>query len=191
MIAVVDYGAGNLRSVCNALDLFGHSYRIATTPGGLNDANGIILPGVGHFGSMMRSLNESGMATGLQAEAAESTPLLGICLGMQALFDSSEEAPGVAGLCLFNGEVRRFPFDMRVPHMGWNEVLFQDGEREDFYFAHSFYAPIGPHTAGWTEYGGLPFSSIVWNGNVSGVQFHPEKSGGSGLTHLEAWCRQC
>jgi len=190
VIAVVDYGAGNLHSVCNALDLFGTEYRVARLPLDLSGADGILLPGVGHFGQMLRSLTESKMAERLQAEVSDGTPLLGICLGMQALFDSSEEAPDVRGLGFIEGEIRRFVGVPRVPHMGWNDVALKGGGSQVFYFANSFHPPVGGYTTGICEYG-VEFSAIVKQKNVSGVQFHPEKSGEAGLELLWEWCRAC
>ncbi|HVT13228.1 MAG TPA: imidazole glycerol phosphate synthase subunit HisH [Fimbriimonadaceae bacterium] len=186
MIAVVDYGAGNLHSVCNALDVIGRPYRIAQMPLDLDAASAILLPGVGHFGQMMRSLESTGMADRLREEAGKETPLLGICLGMQALFESSEEAPGIAGLGLLPGEIRRFVDVPRVPHMGWNDV---EGAGI-FYFANSFYAPVSECTTGVSEYG-VRFSAIVRKGNVGGFQFHPEKSSAAGLDLLRKWCEAC
>jgi imidazole glycerol phosphate synthase glutamine amidotransferase subunit len=189
MIAIVDYGAGNLRSVCNALDLLGQIYLLARAPQDLAGANGILLPGVGHFGQMMNALGELRLASRLQSAASDGTPLLGICLGMQAMFDWSDEAPGIRGLGMFSGTVQRFENVPRVPHMGWNDVE-QGGSTEAFYFANSFYAPVGKWTIGTSEYG-TPFSAIVRKGNVAGFQFHPEKSGEAGLKLLSEWCRSC
>src|SRR5579862_4207479 len=120
LIAVVDYGAGNLHSVCNALDTFGQDFRVSRSPRDLDGAKGVLLPGVGHFGQMLESLAAMNMIQALLTAAERGTPLMGICLGMQALYDSSEEAPGVAGLGLIPGEVKRFVDVPRVPHMGWN-----------------------------------------------------------------------
>jgi len=190
LIAVVDYGAGNLHSVCNALDLFGTEYKIAKLPADMAGADGILLPGVGHFGQMLHSLGESQMTERLVAEAAEGAPLLGICLGMQALFESSEEAPDVRGLGLLTGQIKRFAGVPKVPHMGWNDVVLKSGGNVVVYFANSFYAPVGFFTTGICEYG-VPFSAMVKRANVAGVQFHPEKSGEAGLELLWEWCRSC
>lgn len=191
MIAVVDYGAGNLRSVCNALDLLGRSYRTAGAPQGLEGCAGILLPGVGHFGAMMESLEASGLGAALRAEASRGTPLFGICLGMQALFEGSEEAPGVPGLALIPGQIERFRSAARIPHMGWNDVQITTGATRAFYFANSYFAPIVPQaTVGVCEYGEV-FSAIVRLRNVEGVQFHPEKSGDAGIALLAGWCGRC
>jgi imidazole glycerol phosphate synthase glutamine amidotransferase subunit len=190
LIAIVNYGAGNLRSVCNALDVLGQGYRFANLPIDLDGATGILLPGVGHFGQMMGALNELRFDSRLGFEAAAGRRILGICLGMQALFESSEEAPAVAGLGLIPGTVLQFRDTPRIPHMGWNDVRFADGSGADFYFANSYYAPVCEWTTGLTEYGGQ-FSAAVTRGNVSGFQFHPEKSGEAGLNLLNAWCSAC
>ena len=189
MIGVVDYGAGNLRSVCNALEVIERPYRLARSPGELDRVQGLLLPGVGHFGQMIQTLGDLGFIERIRADAASGMPLIGICLGMQALFESSEEAPGVAGLALLPGEVVRFTDVPRVPHMGWNDVVFS-GSRGVFYFANSFYAPISDWTIGTSEYG-LEFSAAVQRDNISGVQFHPEKSGQAGLNLLNEWCSTC
>jgi imidazole glycerol phosphate synthase glutamine amidotransferase subunit len=189
MIALVDYGAGNLRSIANALDTFGLEYRVAEGPDQLADAAKVIVPGVGHFGAMMASLKASEMDQALLQKVATGVPLLGICLGMQVLFDSSEEAPGVPGLGLLSGSARRLPESVKVPQMGWNEVLTAEGS-EHFYFANSYVAPVGDFTIGKTTYG-LEFSAWVRNDLVEGFQFHPEKSGAAGLQLLREWCERC
>jgi imidazole glycerol phosphate synthase glutamine amidotransferase subunit len=190
MIAIVDYGAGNLRSVCNAFERFGQAYKIAKTPEDLDGATGILLPGVGHFGAMTESLEASGISARLRAIGREGTPILGICLGMQAMFESSEEAIGAKGLGFFPGEVKRFVDVPRVPHMGWNDVTWRDREPEGYYFANSFFAPIGEWTTGVCGYGS-GFSAAVERENISGVQFHPEKSGDAGIKFLAEWCQKC
>lgn len=191
MIAVVDYGAGNLHSVCSALDLFGQSYEIASEPAKLDGVKAILLPGVGHFGQMMRALDDLALTGRLKEEAERGTPILGICLGMQAMFEASAEAPGLPGLGFFPGKVERFVGVPRIPHMGWNDVVEHDGTSRDYYFANSFYAPIGSWTAGSCEYAGVEFSAIMRRRNVSGFQFHPEKSGEAGLKLLREWCESC
>lgn len=188
MIAVVDYGAGNLFSVANALQAIGAEFRFASEPTALRGADKILLPGVGHFGQMMGALDERDLREALLGAVKEGTPILGICLGMQALYEWSEEAPGVAGLGLIAGTVRALPSGCRVPHMGWNTVRFASGEDVWCYFANSFAAPVSGATWGTTEYGGA-FSSAVRKGNLSGFQFHPEKSGAKGLELIARWCR--
>jgi len=189
MIAVVDYGAGNLRSVTNTLHAIGlGAFSVAWSPEGLEDTEKIVLPGVGHFGHMMRELGTRGLLPRLVERIQAGVPFLGICLGLHALFERSEEAPEVGGFGLFEGTVRRFPADARVPHMGWNDLevhaaprlLAGLGRRPYMYFAHSYYAPLNSSTAAVCRYT-LPFTAVLERFNVFGVQFHPEKSGDLGL----------
>jgi imidazole glycerol phosphate synthase glutamine amidotransferase subunit len=177
MIAIFDYGAGNLRSVQNTLAEIGADYTLVRDAEGLRQASKIILPGVGHFGQMMRALDELQVRPALLDRIAAGIPFFGICLGMQALFESSEEAPEVRGLGLYPGTVRRFPTDLRVPHMGWNQ-LEPDGRF--VYFAHSYYVPENEFTSAACTHG-IRFTAALRHRNVSGVQFHPEKSGAVGL----------
>jgi imidazole glycerol phosphate synthase glutamine amidotransferase subunit len=177
MIAILDYGAGNLRSVQNTLDEIGCEYTLVRDAAGLRAASKIILPGVGHFGQMMRALDALDVRGALLGRIRAGVPFFGICLGMQALFEGSEEAPEVRGLGLFPGQVRRFPAEERVPHMGWNR-LEPDGRF--VYFAHSYYVPEHEHASALCTYG-LRFTAALAAGNVHGVQFHPEKSGAVGL----------
>jgi len=194
MIAVVDYGAGNLRSVANALDAAGSPYVFAASPEALETASKIILPGVGHFGQMMRALDALNLRAVLIDRIEAGVPFLGICLGMQALFEGSDEAPEVSGLGIFPGRSVRFPKDVRVPHMGWNQVTRQPSSRlmrvfqDDpwFYFAHSFYLPQNDVTAALCEYS-LPYSAAIEHENIFGVQFHPEKSADSGQLLLRGF----
>jgi imidazole glycerol phosphate synthase glutamine amidotransferase subunit len=188
MIAILDYGAGNLRSVENTLAEIGATYTLVRDAAGLRDARKIILPGVGHFGQMMRALDAMGVRAILIDRIRAGVPFLGICLGLQALFEHSEEAPEALGLGLYAGTVRRFPADARVPHMGWNRLdrcsasrLLAGLDAHAFvYFAHSYYAPAIPETAATCTYS-LPYSAVLESGNTFGVQFHPEKSGPTGL----------
>ncbi len=188
MIAIIDYGAGNLRSVQNTLDEIGASYRVLSGPAGLDEATKVILPGVGHFGQMMRALDERRLREPVLDRIRAGAPFLGICLGLQALYSESEEAPEVRGFGVFEGPVRRFPPEARVPHMGWNELerrrdsrlLAGLGERPYVYFAHSYYVPEGPAAAAVSTYTN-PYTAILEHDNIFGVQFHPEKSGPVGL----------
>ena len=188
MIAILDYGAGNLRSVENTLARIGARYELVRNPGGLRAASKIVLPGVGHFGQMMRSLDEMGVRGTLLERIHAGVPFLGICLGLQALFESSQEAAEVCGLGLFEGRVRRFPADARVPHMGWNQLeprrearlLRGLPARPYVYFAHSYYVPQTEAAAAVCTYS-VPYTALLEHGNVFGVQFHPEKSGEVGL----------
>src|SRR5579864_4860853 len=188
MIAIFDYGAGNLRSVENTLEEIGARYTLVRDAAGLRDASKIILPGVGHFGQMMRALDQLAVREALIERIRANVPFLGICLGLQGLFTSSEEAPEVRGLGIFDGTVRRFPRDARVPHMGWNELEVRAASRllakldpKPFvYFAHSYYVPETSATAARSTYA-VPYTAVLESGNIFGVQFHPEKSGPIGL----------
>jgi glutamine amidotransferase len=188
MIAIFDYGAGNLQSVKNTLGELGCEYTLIRDSEGLRQATKILLPGVGHFGQMMRAIDELGVRETLLERIRAGVPFLGICLGMQALFEVSEEAPEVRGLGLYAGAVRRFPEGARVPHMGWNQLDPRPGTtllnniapQSYVYFAHSYYVPIVPQAAAVCTYG-LPYTAALESANVQGVQFHPEKSGAVGL----------
>jgi imidazole glycerol-phosphate synthase subunit HisH len=189
VIAVLDYGAGNLRSVQNALDEIGCEYQLVRDAAGLRKAAKILLPGVGHFGQMMRTLDALEVREVLNERIAEGTPFFGICLGLQALFETSEEAPEARGLSVFPGIVRRFPAHARVPHMGWDEVQWRGaGEGSYFYFAHSYYAPVGEYSSATCFYE-VEYTAALRSGNVFGVQFHPEKSAEAGLRILEEFTR--
>jgi glutamine amidotransferase len=188
MIAIFDYGAGNLRSVQNTLDEIGAQYTLVRDAAGLRQAAKIILPGVGHFGQMMRALDRMQVRTPFTESIRAGVPFLGICLGLQALFPASDEAPEVQGLGIFDGQVRRFPKTARVPHMGWNELelrcpsrlLARLDARPYVYFAHSYYVPETAATAAACNYC-VPYTAVLDSGNIFGVQFHPEKSGPVGL----------
>jgi imidazole glycerol-phosphate synthase subunit HisH len=188
MITILDYGAGNLRSVQNTLDEIGAQYQLVRDSAGLRPAAKIILPGVGHFGQMMRALDRMQVRDALRERIQAGTPFLGICLGLQALFTSSEEAPQERGLGLFTGEIRRFPATARVPQMGWNEIQPRNGSKllanlaphPYLYFAHSYYAPLHAATAATCSYT-LDYTAVLESNNIYGVQFHPEKSGPLGL----------
>jgi imidazole glycerol phosphate synthase glutamine amidotransferase subunit len=190
VITILDYGAGNLRSVQNTLAELSCDHTLASTPEALSTATKILLPGVGHFGQMMRALDAMSLRETLLEKLRAGVPFFGICLGMQALFDWSEEAPEVRGLGLYPGVVRRFPASARVPHMGWNELSgaaipgcsrLSGGHARYVYFAHSYYVPECPQTNAACTYADVRFTAMLGAGNVRGVQFHPEKSGATGL----------
>ncbi len=191
MIAIFDYGAGNLRSVENTLDSIEAEYSIVNDAAGLERAEKIILPGVGHFGQLLRSLDALGVRESFKQRIAAGVPFLGICLGLQALFEASEEAPELEGLGVFGGRVQRFPEHMRVPQMGWNKLqaqpnrrlLAEIGAQPYVYFANSYYVPAetaGELTAAQCDYGGVALTAAIEKDNVFAVQFHPEKSSAVG-----------
>lgn len=192
MTGIVDYGAGNLRSVQKAFEYLGERAEISSSPEVLDGCDRLILPGVGAFGQGMAALKAGGLAEYVLRRRAE-TPVLGICLGMQFLMRRSFEDGEHAGLGLCGGDVVRFASG-KVPAIGWNGVfqlrtpLFAGiPEGSEFYFVHSYYASVGEYTIGRAEYG-VDYSAAVWDGrNVYGVQFHPEKSGETGLKILTAF----
>jgi imidazole glycerol-phosphate synthase subunit HisH len=195
VIALVDYGAGNLTSVTKALVHLGAQVAIAREPAALESAAAIIVPGVGHFAAT--SVLDDPWKQAIRSHVAAKRPLLGICLGMQWLFESSAEAPELAGLAFVAGRCRRLSGSaVKVPHVGWNALSFvreswivegvRDGDQ--VYFTHSFAPPVTAETVATTEHGS-PFASIVERGHVAGVQFHPEKSSRVGLTVLMNFLR--
>jgi glutamine amidotransferase len=194
MIAIVDYGAGNLRSVRNALAYLGAEVVTAATPNQLAGAEKIVLPGVGAFGAGMNALRTAGFEEPLKAAVAEGVPLIGICLGMQYLFESSDEMGLHRGLGLLPGHVTRFPTNgLKVPHMGWNQLhirrenpLLAGMESGSYaYFVHSYYveADNPSDVLATTDYG-IEYASVVAHGNIFGIQPHPEKSQSVGLQIL-------
>lgn len=201
-IGVIDYGMGNRRSVEKALEHVGAAPSITADHEELRDADGVVLPGVGAFPQAMRNLDALGLPELIRKLTGRGTPLLGICLGMQLLFETSEEMGGAAGLGLIGGEVTRLNAGgLRIPHIGWNEVRFEraspltaelPSQGCPFYHVHSFAArPRDPsHVIGSTEYGER-FATIVARENVLGVQFHPEKSSQHGLRMLRAFVGLC
>jgi len=210
MITVIDYGAGNLRSVENALKHLRAPFVITSQPADVDLAEAILLPGVGHFGQMMRSLDLLEITAVLRNAIRRGVPYFGICLGMHALYEGSDEAPSWPGLGVLRGVVRRFPEGapgLKVPHMGWNRLDIVPGSRlfdeipsgQFVYFAHSYYVPARNEVEGaaeeteqpWAalaEYG-QPFVAAVERKNLWGTQFHPEKSGDAGLRILANFVR--
>jgi imidazole glycerol-phosphate synthase subunit HisH len=194
VIALVDYGAGNINSVKKAFVHLGAEVEVVSTPAALQKAAKIVFPGVGHF-SALRALDTLGLRGPLMETARGNRPLLGICVGMQWLFAGSEEAPEIEGAGIFSGQCRQFAPPLKSPHVGWNSLAIRGASRllrglahEPFvYYTHSFHAPVVPETAAATEYG-FEFSGVVERGNVFGVQFHPEKSGDIGLEILKNFC---
>jgi imidazole glycerol-phosphate synthase subunit HisH len=194
MIAVVDYGAGNLTSVQKALAHVGASALVTSQPEVVMKADKIILPGVGHF-SATASLETSGMKAAIQRRIEEGVPFLGICVGMQWMFEGSQEAPQTCGLGVFRGDCGRFPGAVKSPHVGWNSLRIDNSSRlltgipsgSFVYFTHSYRAPVIKGTSASCEYGG-EFSAVVEQDRCFGVQFHPEKSGPAGLQLLRKFC---
>ncbi len=199
-VAIVNYGMGNLRSVMNACEALGIPVSIAHTPGDLDKASHIILPGVGAFADAMQYLRDGGWVEPLYEQVFDrKKPFLGICLGMQLLMERSEEGGDQEGLGWFKGAVKRLPDDngtLRIPHVGWNDVHFekrvgafaQSSEEATFYFVHSFaVVPDKPdEVAGWCEYG-QPFAAALCRDHVYATQFHPEKSQRDGLAILRGF----
>jgi glutamine amidotransferase len=194
MIAIIDYGAGNLRSVRNALTYLGAEVLTAATPDQLVGAEKIVLPGVGAFGAGVNALRTAGFEEPLKAAVAAGVPLIGICLGMQYLFESSDEMGLHHGLGLLPGHVTRFPTNgLKVPHMGWNQLhirrenpLLAGVESGSYaYFVHSYYVEAGDPTdvLATTDYG-IEYASVIAHGNIFGIQPHPEKSQSVGLRIL-------
>jgi imidazole glycerol-phosphate synthase subunit HisH len=193
-IALIDYGTGNLHSLAKALETGGAEVRIEPELERALDADGIVLPGVGAFGAAAAHLAAG--AQGLRDALAAGMPCLGICLGMQVLFETSEEGAGT-GLCVLTGRVRRL-HARRLPHMGWNEVMMMDDplfggiSRMDAYYANSYVAEPadGSDVIAWTQYGSERFPAAIRRDNIWGVQFHPEKSGATGLQLIHNFIRQ-
>lgn len=193
MIAIVDYGAGNISSVKKALEHLGAEAQLTSDPAVIATAEKLVVPGVGHF-SRCRTLNTELRLPVLDA-IAQDKPFLGICVGMQWLFGGSTEAPETPGAGLFVGECSRFSAQVKSPHVGWNQIDVKAGSRllrgiasgSFVYYTHSYRAPVVPETVACSEYGGA-FSAAVERGPIFGVQFHPEKSGATGLRILENFC---
>lgn len=195
MIAIIDYGMGNLRSVQKGFAKVGIQAEIVQDPAAVDVAPAVVLPGVGAFADAMENLHRSGMVEAIERAVQQGKPLLGICLGQQLLFESSEEFGQTKGLGIFPGTVKRFPASsLKVPHMGWNQVEVKKAtpllegvpEGSAFYFVHSYYVESSDPEVivTLTDYG-LKFASVVGKDNVFGIQFHPEKSSTLGLRILE------
>ena len=201
MIAIIDYGMGNLRSVQKAFEKIGATARVVPFPRDIANARGIVLPGVGAFGQAMDNLRAVGWIDPLRDAVARGVPFIGICLGMQLLFESSEEMGQHEGLGVLRGEVKRFDNGLKVPQMGWNQIRVVEAKHASpllhdvadgsyAFFVHSYYcAPRDASiTIATTEYG-IEFASMVQQRNVFGAQFHPEKSQSVGLKMLENFTR--
>lgn len=203
MIAVIDYGIGNVRSVINALEHVGTQAKLTRDLADLRAADGLVLPGVGAFGEGMRRLTAHGLDESLRELVHSGRPLLGICLGFQMLMRSSDEMGAHRGLGLIDADVQRLPVKARLPNIGWAAIraadvlgaprLMRGLEGERFYFVHS-YGIVGSafdFPAGIAEYAGMRFAALAESGNVFGTQFHPEKSGEAGLAMLRNFLDAC
>ena len=196
MIHLLDYGAGNVRSVKNGIRMLGYEVAEIRRPEEILSAERIVFPGVGNFGVVMARLTSAGYVEPLVRRIAENKPLLGICVALQTFFEGSEEAPGIAGMGVIPGMVRKFDDSLlSVPQIGWNNIIIQkdssifDGyDAQKLYFVHSFYAEALPENANWilstTNYG-VEFVSAVQRGNITAFQFHPEKSLTNGVNLLK------
>ncbi|MHB8655201.1 MAG: imidazole glycerol phosphate synthase subunit HisH [Terriglobia bacterium] len=192
MIALLDYGAGNVGSVMKAVKYLGFSAQPVDRPELLQDAMKIILPGQGHFGQMMSALGERHLLEPVREMLASGKPYLGICLGLQALYEGSEEAPEISGLGILPGRVKRFEGVFKVPHVGWSQLEIRHETRllknvapaSFVYYCHSYYGPVTEHSAAVTNYG-QSFAAAVEMESVWAVQFHPEKSSEVGLKVLK------
>jgi glutamine amidotransferase len=196
-IALLDHGSGNLRSVAHALSRVGAEVEVTGDAARVLGADGLVVPGVGHFGACMNALRERSLDATIKDFIATGRPVFGVCVGMQVLFEGSDEAPDVAGLGIFDARVERLPDDVRVPHMGWNRVVWRREPLHAYvadipdpwmYFAHSF-APWTTDAVGSTGYGSRLIAAAVARENVFATQFHPEKSGVWGLQLYEAFVR--
>jgi imidazole glycerol phosphate synthase glutamine amidotransferase subunit len=193
IVTLVDYGAGNLASVEHALERLGAASRRSQSPESIERADALLLPGVGHFAALIRGLDERELRDPLCAAIRRGVPFLGICLGLQALYESSEEAPNVPGLNIFDGSVRGLPADVKLPHMGWSRVkqLRESGALRGvpdgayFYFAHSYAARGADPRVVATGCHSIPFAAAVEHENVWALQFHPEKSAATGAAVLQ------
>jgi glutamine amidotransferase len=190
MITIIDYGAGNLRSVVNAVSRLGYQPEVTSSPAAVLNAQVVILPGVGAAADTMANLKRLGLAGPIQRFIAEGQPFLGVCIGLQILFSGTEEGGGHECLGIIPGQVKKLPVGLKIPHMGWNQVrqkfshpVFNEiPDEANFYFVHSYYVEPDDESlvAGETEYG-IPFCSAITRGNLIATQFHPEKSGQVGL----------
>ena len=197
MIAVIDYGAGNLRSISRALESAGEEVVITSDPDVVRSADGVVLPGVGHAGHSIQTLTDLGMPDAIHEVVDQGKPFLGICVGMQVLFGDQEEGD-TKGFGLLPGKTRSIQGQVKLPHIGWNvsrterdSPLGADGDEDYFYFVHSFVAePSDPNDVVATAAYGEVFPSVVVRNNVWGTQFHPEKSGAAGLRLIRAFVEQ-
>jgi imidazole glycerol phosphate synthase glutamine amidotransferase subunit len=196
-VTIIDYGAGNVPSVERALDRLGAESERTGSPDDIRKARVLLLPGVGHYSALVRALDQQNMRAPLVDAIGRGVSFLGICLGLQVLFESSAESPQLRGLNLLPGKVRALPSSVKLPHMGWNQIAANRQSRllagidsgAYFYFAHSYAAPDSNGSTAATCFHGISFAAVVEKQNIYGVQFHPEKSGDAGSRLLKNFLR--
>ncbi len=196
-VAIIDYGAGNVPSIERALQRLGVESQRSGSPESISKAEVLLLPGVGHYAALVRALDEQKLRAPLVDAIQRGVPFLGICLGLQVLFESSAESPQLRGLELLAGKVCALPSSVKLPHMGWNQIVANRESRllegidsnAYFYFAHSYAAPVSNGSTIATCFHGALFAAVVEKQNIFGVQFHPEKSGDPGSRLLQNFLR--
>lgn len=191
MITIIDYEAGNLKSICNMLDFLNEEYKVSSDPKEIEKAEKIIFPGQGHFAQSMKNLQDKGLGVAIKNAIKNNAKFLGICVGQQALFESSEEAPGVNGLGILKGCVKRF-MQGKVPQIGWNQIETTQNnsflDDDYFYFVNSYYVcPEDKSIISATSNYGIEFVAAVEYKNITAVQFHPEKSSNAGINFFKKW----
>lgn len=192
MITIIDYDAGNLKSICNMLDFLGEKYQISSCPEVIKSAKAIIFPGQGCFAQAMKNLEERNLSEAIKFAISNDAKFLGICLGLQILFEKSEEAPNIKGLGIIKGEVKRFR-EGKVPQIGWNNILTTQNNSclndDYFYFVNSYYVVPTDKTiiSSTCDYNGVKFTSSIESKNLFAVQFHPEKSSDTGINFFKNW----
>ncbi len=194
MITIIDYNAGNLKSICNMLDFLGEEYEISSNPTTIENAEKLIFPGQGCFEQAMKNLQERNLVSAIKNAITNGAKFLGICLGLQILFEKSEEAPNVDGLGIIKGEVKKFTSG-KIPQIGWNNIKTTKNNSylsdDYFYFVNSFYVVPDEESiiSSTCNYGGIDFVSSIQYKNLTAVQFHPEKSSNSGIEFFKKWVR--
>ena len=191
MITIIDYEAGNLKSICNMLDFLGEKYQISSDAKTIESAQRIIFPGQGHFAQAMKKLEDKNLVEPIKKAVANDAKFLGICLGLQILFEKSEEAPGISGLGIIKGEVKKFT-QGKIPQIGWNKIATTKNNSylndDYFYFVNSYYVVPEDETiiSSKSTYG-IDFAASIEQKNLTAVQFHPEKSSDAGISFFKKW----